>query len=46
MSNNCLSNFPPEISLTDWPKIGSPMDLRAWASSSTLTFFGTRPATI
>ena len=44
ISNSCLRSFPPEISFTDWPKIGSPIDLNAWANSSTLTFLGTNPA--
>ena len=32
-SNNCFNNFPPEISFTACPKIGSPIDLNAWATS-------------
>jgi hypothetical protein len=44
-SKSCFNNFPPEISFTDCPKIGSPIDLNACAKSLTGTSLGTRPAT-
>ena len=40
-----VNNLPPDMSFTLWPNIGSPIDLSAWASSSTETFLGTNPAT-
>ena len=44
ISNNWANKFPPEISLIDWPKIGSPTDLNAWANSSLDASWGTKPA--
>ena len=38
MSNNCLSNFPPEISLTDCPNISSPIDLNVEPTPQDLHF--------
>ena len=43
-SNNCFNNFPPEISFTSCPNIGSPIDLNACAKSLIGTSEGTKPA--